>query len=209
MIEVKTYKVGKLKTNCYLITDPVTKRGVIIDPGGEIPDFTKEVSLFKIDYILLTHGHFDHILNANKYKKLTQSKIVISKLDSEFTSNNNLNLSRKFLRPNTFEQFKPDILINDNDTITFSDTKITVLATPGHTQGSVCYMLGNYIFSGDTLFFRDHGYTKFPTGSSPDMEKSLNRLYTLKGDYIVYPGHSKITLLSEERNNSTGLKKQV
>lgn len=207
MIKIKTYKVGKLKTNCYLITDTSTGSGIIIDPGGEIPNFMSEISFLKIDYILLTHGHFDHILNAKKYRELTESKIVISELDSEFTSNNNLNLSRKFLRPNTFEQFKADMLVNDKDTIPFSNTKLTVLSTPGHTHGSVCYLLDNYIFSGDTLFFRDHGYTKFPTGSFLDMETSLNRLYSLKGEYTVYPGHSKVTLLSEERARSTGIKK--
>ena len=208
MIEIKIFKLGKLETNCYLVLNKPENRGILIDPGGEISSFEEKVSsLYTIDYILLTHGHFDHILNAAKYREITGAKIVISKMDCEFTTNNNLNLSRKFLRHNTLKGFVADILVKDGDIILFLDHEIKVISTPGHTQGSVCYMLDNYIFSGDTLFYRDCGYTKFPTGNKEDMQNSLKKLYNLENDYKIYPGHSQSTLLSEERNNKTGLEK--
>ncbi len=204
MIDIKSFKVGRLKTNCYLILDLENFSGVMIDPGGEIKNFEKIISSFKIEYILLTHGHFDHILNVKKYKNLTGAKIVMPEKEKLFSVDSNLNLSSRFLKSNLLESFIPDILVKEGDFIDFGEEKIKVIETPGHTQGSVCYIFKNNIFSGDTLFFKTIGSTNFPTGNDEDMEKSLRKLYSLEGDYVVYPGHSKMTLLKNEIENHTG-----
>ena len=204
MIDIKSFKVGRLKTNCYLILDLENFSGVMIDPGGEIKNFEKIISSFKIEYILLTHGHFDHILNVKKYKNLTDAKIVMPEKEKTFSVDSNLNLSSRFLKSNLLESFTPDILVKEGDFIGFGKEKIKVMETPGHTQGSVCYILKNNIFSGDTLFFKTIGSTNFPTGNDEDMKKSLKKLYDLEGDYFIYPGHSKMTFLKNERENHTG-----
>jgi len=204
-IEIKTYKVGKLATNCYLVTNLKSNCSVIVDPGGESIELEKELLKMHVKYILLTHGHFDHILKAKKYREITKAKIVISSLENEFPSDNNLNLSNRFLKPNTLESFEGDILVTDGDEIPFDDLYIKVMSTPGHTRGGVCYILDSALFSGDTLFAGECGYTRFPTGNKEDLKASLNRLYSLESDYKVFPGHEKSTFLSQERKKRTGL----
>ncbi len=204
-IEIKTYKVGKLATNCYLVTNFKSNCAAIVDPGGESSELEKELLKLNVKYILLTHGHFDHILKAKKYREITRAKIVISTLENEFPSNNILNLSSRFLKPNTLESFEGDILVSDGDEIPFEGLSIKVMNTPGHTRGGVCYILDNALFSGDTLFAGECGYARFPTGNKEDLKASLNRLYSLESDYKVFPGHEKSTLLSQEREKRTGL----
>lgn len=208
MIEVKSFKVGSIPTNCYLVKDVNNKNGFIIDPGGESVELENEISsLNEIKYIFLTHGHFDHILKAKKYREITGAKIVISELDKSFTQDNHLNLSKKFLRRSQgkIENFDADIFIGEGQKISFNDSTINVISTPGHTKGSVCYILGDIIFSGDTLFAGDCGYANFPTGNKEELRSSINKLYDLDKDYIIYPGHAEITSLLKEKFNRTGL----
>ncbi len=204
-MEIKTYKVGRLFTNCYLLVDNISKCAVMIDPGAEIDGIEDQISGLNLKYILLTHGHFDHILKAKKYRDVFGAKVVISRLESEFTVDGFLNLSDRFLKPNIFESFNPDTLVDDEDELYFGKYKIKVLSTPGHTVGSLYYIIDNNIFSGDTLFKNQCGCTRFPTGSEDKMENSLKKLYSLEGDFNVYPGHGESTILSAEKNNHTGL----
>lgn len=202
MIEIKNFKVGEISTNCYIVKDLEENCSVIIDPGGEISNFESEISnVGKVEYILLTHGHFDHIFKAKEYSELTGAKIAISELDSEFTNNNYLNMSERYLRRSNIKlkNFDADILLRDGDTLPFGKNTIKVISTPGHTQGSVCYIINDAIFSGDTLFCNDCGATRFPTGNAGNLNTSLKKLYSLEGDYKLYPGHSDFSLLSNER----------
>lgn len=202
MIDIKIFKVGRFKTNCYLVSDESQGNAILIDPGGKIKDFENEIlAKYDLKYILITHGHFDHILNAGKYKKLSKAKIVFPQGDKQFIFDNNLNLSNRFLRSNVFEVFEPDIFVEDSSEIIFNDKKIKVLSTPGHTRGSVSYIIDDNIFSGDTLFCGTVGCTDFPTGNKQELKNSLRKIMSLKGEYKVYPGHSKPTLLSLERNH--------
>lgn len=200
MLKIDVFKVGRLKTNCYLIYDEYLGDGVILDPGGNITDFENTVlAKCNLKYILITHGHFDHILNAGKYKKLSGAKIIFPHDDKEFIFDNHLNLSDRFLRRGAFEAFNPDIFVSEGDEIEFCGRKIKVLATPGHTKGGVSYILEDKIFSGDTLFCGAFGSTAFPTGDESELRNSLKKIANLSAGYIVYPGHSKATLLSIER----------
>lgn len=201
MIEIKKYIVSIMKTNCYLIKDPISKNGIIIDPGyqsKELNDDIKECN--KIQYILLTHGHFDHILAANSYRTLTNAKIVIGYKEKEFTKNNDLNISGRFKRTH-LEGFDADIFVNDNDKLKFIDKDIRIIDTPGHTKGGVCYIIEKFIFTGDTIMKGDIGRCDLPTGNEDQLKFSIKKILKEKGDYIVCPGHGDQTTLKDEKKN--------
>ena len=105
----------------------------------------------------------------------------------------------KFFTSKPLEDIKSDIALHDGDKITLGESVFTVISTPGHTSGSVCFVCDDKIFSGDTLFYRSHGRTDFPTGDEKAMLDSLNKLANLSGNYTVYPGHDMSTTLDSER----------
>ncbi len=191
---MKTYHIstGFLGVNTYFL---VNENGdaVMID-GGEnyqkIKDFANKNG-FNIKAELLTHAHFDHAGNAGRFQK-DGVKIYSSKLDGEKLITNQTLSSR-------FECFTPDFYFSDGEELNLFGIKIKVIATPGHTDGSVCFLVDDMIFSGDTLFYECVGRTDFPTGDISQLERSIKKLYALSGDYKVYPGHEDFTTLSHER----------
>lgn len=206
MIDVQTFQVGFLSTNCYIVTDKATNRRALIDPGYKSPELVKrieELGADTFDYILLTHGHFDHIWYADNIKALTGAKIVISEKDAPFLADGILNLSASFGFRN-FPALSSDITLKDGDTLMLGETQLTFICTPGHTVGSGCYIsfADNIIFSGDTLFKLSMGRTDFVTGDENELYKSLQRLAKLQGDFTVYPGHNDTTSLEFERKNN-------
>lgn len=199
MLEIKKHIVTIMHTNCYFIKDKISEHSIIIDPGASSDELDFDLNnCKKVEYILLTHGHFDHISAAIRYKKLTGAKIVIGNNEDEFTKNNQLNLSCRFRRY-YINSFQSDILLHDNDKITFQSHYIQSIFTPGHTKGSVCYMLDRFIFSGDTLMNGNVGRCDLPTGNENDLKQSLNKLLKMDGDYVVYPGHGLSTTIKNER----------
>ncbi|MBR3988763.1 MAG: MBL fold metallo-hydrolase [Clostridia bacterium] len=206
MINVETFQVGFLGTNCYIVTDESTKRRAVIDPGYKSPQLVKriqELGVDTFDYILLTHGHFDHIWYTEEIRALTGAKVVISKGDAPFLSDSSLNLTSTFNIRN-FPLLSADIVLDNNDKIMLGETEFTLLSTPGHTVGSSCFISfkDNVIFSGDTLFRLSMGRTDFVTGDALELDSSLKKLASLKGDFLVYPGHNEVTTLEFERKNN-------
>lgn len=210
MLEIERYTVGILKTNCYLIKDLDTEKLAIIDPGSTSEDLDKKLNEYKdkVEYILLTHGHFDHIKAVGKYKKITKSQVVACEFEKDIILDPKLNLSARYIRKG-LDDFKVDIWLNDLDTIMLGKTEIKLIYTPGHTCGSCCYIADRNIFSGDTLFKEEIGRTDLATGNYKDMLKSLKRLYNLKGTYRIYPGHGEETTLEFERKNNKYFQDQV
>lgn len=202
MLTVKQYTVGALCTNCYLITENETNKSAIIDPGGISAELDREIDKnnLSIEYILLTHGHFDHIRKTARYKR-KNAKVAINHKEKDFPIDPHLNLSCKFSRT-TIESFDVDILLNDEDTISLGKSTIKIICTPGHTIGSSCFIADNCIFTGDTLMKQSVGRTDFATGNSKDMVKSLGQLLSLKDNYIIYPGHGDTTTLDFEKQNN-------
>ena len=198
MLIVENFKVGPLETNCYLIIDKKTQKAAIIDPGGISAELDKKIySLGKenVDYILMTHGHFDHIRKAIRYKKLTGAKLMIGVNEAEFTKNRKLNLCRIPMPP-----FAADVLLNDNDVISLGETKIKVIHTPGHTVGGVCFITEDFLFSGDTIMRESIGRYDLETGDFNQMRESIKKILGLSKNYIIYPGHGEPTTLQEEKN---------
>ena len=206
MIDVKTFQVGSLGTNCYVVTDKATGEALVVDPGGVsagLMTALEKAGEENIKYILLTHGHYDHIKSAKELSERFDADIVIGEKEETFLFDENLNLA-PFLGCINFTPFEADIRLSEGDKLSLGETEFTFIETPGHTVGSGCFILSkdNVIFSGDTLFRESMGRTDFPTGSPMDMLRSLRRLKELRGDYKVYPGHNASTTLSYERENN-------
>lgn len=185
--------------NCYILYDE-TKHGVVIDPGtdGSVI-FEKLKSLgVKIEYIFLTHCHYDHIDGMEKLKTLTGAEVCASFECNLGIQNPTTNLSKLF---SDYIKAEPaDVILSDGDEIKFGNTVLKTITTPGHTKGGVCFLAENDLFSGDTLFLRSIGRTDFPGGDFKELEKSIKeKIYTLDDDIIVHPGHGNDTKIYYEK----------
>lgn len=203
MINVKTVVLGPIAVNCYIVTDADTGKTAVIDPGdfdSRIDRILTDAGYENIEYILLTHGHFDHIDGVNHIVEKTggKAKVAIYKTEEKFLTDDYLNLGIAITGKGC-EPVKADVLLSDGDKIKLGNSEFTVMLTPGHTSGSVCYICDNCIFSGDTLFCGAAGRTDFPTSNYDHLMASLQKLAALTGDYVVYPGHNMSTTLNEER----------
>lgn len=200
MIKVRHTVLGALANNCYLLTDEQSGKSALVDcteASGKMLEFIGDAQL---EYILLTHGHFDHIGGVAEIRDQFGAKIVIGKPDAGMLSSGRLSLAAfSFTHQNNTEA---DITVEDGDTLTLGDTVITVMATPGHTKGGVCYIADDVIFTGDTLFCGDCGRTDFPGGSSEEIRQSLKRLASLEKNYTVYPGHEEFSTLDFEKQHN-------
>lgn len=190
---------GPLKVNSYFLVNK-NNEAVLID-GGEnyklIKKTEKELGV-KIIALLLTHAHFDHSGNAKKLQD-DGVKVYISELDAPKLLNK-MNLSIAFGRP--FDYLKADKTFKDNDELVFGDITIKVVATPGHTDGSVTFIVDDNMFTGDTLFHLSIGRSDFPSGDKETLIDSIKKLFAFSGDYSVYPGHDEFTTLQYERDNN-------
>ncbi len=206
MIEVKCISVGSLGTNCYVVRDKFSGKAAVVDPGGvnaRLFTALDEMGRENIEYILLTHGHFDHIEGVNILCEKYNPQVVICEDEEVFLSDENLNLSR-MISGSPFEPIYADIKLKSGDVLALGETEFKFIKTPGHTSGSGCYVFekDRIIFTGDTLFRESMGRTDFPTGDLREMHKSLMLLKSFNGDYKVYPGHNADTTLEHERKNN-------
>ena len=188
-------KIEKIKleheifANCYLVIDELSGEAAVIDPGFYaecLPAALKEHEGIKVKYILLTHGHFDHI-GAVRALMTPETELVVHAQDAPMLSNPQENASFLMGAPVTAPEATK--LVHEGDTVTAAGLTFTVLHTPGHTAGSVCYQIGEKLFTGDTLFRFGCGRTDLPTGSSEQMQASLARVVPMARNLEIYPGH--------------------
>jgi len=205
---------GAIETNCYLIYDSKTMEAALIDVGDAIDTLILYIDENELDikYILCTHGHIDHLYNVPAIKeRFPDAKTVIHKLDYDdlWTQGEwiQVNIDTETLEwmqsdPSTFG--KPDILTEDGQELQLGNYTIKVIHSPGHSPGSVCYLVDGKLFSGDVLFYRTVGRTDVQNSSREDQIKSVQRLYEILPDSTpVYPGHMQFTdILSEKTLNS-------
>lgn len=196
---------GALQANTYLAVDEKTNEGFIVDPGGYNKVLTKEVrdNDVNIKYIILTHGHSDHICGVNEHKaEFPDAKIVAYKDEEAMLENPNLNQSPGFGVPYST---KADILVSDGDELKVGDITLKFIHTPGHTEGGMCIYVkeAKALFSGDTLFRQSIGRTDFPGGSYKEIMDSIRKkLFLLPDDTNVFPGHMGMTSIGFEKENN-------
>lgn len=185
-LEVKTVPVGMLATQCYVLSLPGRDDCLVIDPGAEPEKIRQAMGEKQLAAILLTHGHFDHI-GAVAALAGENTPIWIHRLDAEMLTNPARNLCGMIRTEITAPPATR--LLEEGDRLEAAGVELTVLHTPGHTPGSVCFRAGNHLFTGDTLFHGGYGRTDFPGGSPEDMRRSLARLAPLEAACAIYPGH--------------------
>lgn len=196
---------GALQANTYLAVDEKTNEGFIVDPGGYNKVLTKEVrdNDVNIKYIILTHGHSDHICGVNEHRaEFPDAKIVAYKDEEAMLENPNLNQSPGFGVPYST---KADILVSDGDELKVGDVTLKFIHTPGHTEGGMCIYVkeAKALFSGDTLFRQSIGRTDFPGGSYKEIMDSIRKkLFLLPDDTNVFPGHMGTTSIGFEKENN-------
>ncbi len=192
---IHTLTLGDYQVNCYIVAED--DRCVIMDPGYEpekILDFLAQKQL-QCDAILLTHGHFDHVGAVETIWEATGCTLWMSESDwSQFP-----NPVTAYFYPLANCDFTQVHFCEDGEVIRSAGLRFDVLATPGHTWGSVCYRCGDALFTGDTLFAGSMGRTDLPGGNAKTMTNSLARLRELDGDFAIYPGHGPATTLAREK----------
>ena len=179
-IQIEKLSLGSFGTNCYLIKCQKTQNGVLIDAPDEMDKILKHLDEIHLKYILLTHNHMDHIGAISGIKQKLNVPLATHPLDAE-----SLNILT-------------EVSLNDGEMMSFGKVEMKVLHTPGHTPGSLCFLLGKYLFSGDTIFPGGPGKT-WSTSAFKQIVKSIKELFTLPEETQVHPGHGNSTTIREEK----------
>lgn len=195
-MKLKVFEVGVLGANCYLLEK--NNNCILIDMGGDFDRVYAHIlqNNYNLLGVIFTHGHFDHIAGGLTAQRYTQ--VYIYEKEAEFLNASRLNLSRE-LGLNQTETFDSPVLLKAGDQ-KIGDFSFKIIPTPGHTAGSVCILIENMLFSGDTIFAGSYGRYDFPTGSFDQLENSIVSLLDgLANDVIIYPGHGESTTIKRER----------
>ncbi len=195
--------VGDIATNCYILSDPDTRKAWLIDPGDDEDRILSRIKKkdLTVEAIWLTHGHYDHCHAARRMAVMLGGvKIYAAKKEEEVLKNPAKNLSEMFTGLGT--AYGADVYVADGDTFDLAGMTARVSETPGHTEGGIClyFPKEKVLISGDTLFCESLGRSDFPTGrTSTLIDSIINRLLVLPDDVDVYPGHNEPTTIGHEK----------
>ncbi|MCI5721656.1 MAG: MBL fold metallo-hydrolase [Firmicutes bacterium] len=197
---VKKFITGPVQANTYLVYDE-TKDGFVVDPGAYNAQLNQMIEQegINLKYIVLTHGHADHIGGVESVLKLCpDAKIIAHRLEEEMLTKPELNISVEIYgKPIVI---KTDIFVDDMDSVKCGNMELVFMHTPGHSVGGMCILCDGCIFSGDTLFRASIGRTDFEGGSFPQIVKSIKeKLFVFPDNTLVYPGHMSETTIGYEK----------
>lgn len=200
-MRIESFIVGIAGANCYIIINEETNEAVVVDPGGtsqKLRAFIAE-SKIKLQAILLTHAHFDHIMGIPEIQAAASVPVYVAAADAPVLADPDANASKSFLAEGF--AYHGGTAVADNQVLVLAGFAFQVLYTPGHTEGSCCYYLARegVLFSGDTLFRESVGRTDLPGGSDKIFPSIRERLLTLPAATVVYPGHMAVTTIAHEQ----------
>ena len=197
-MQIKTYPIGSLQTNCYMVWQEESDSCILIDPGYVPEQLLEEVRRNRktLEAILLTHGHFDHVGGVRYLAAETGCKVYIcaEEIKQPLSYSDGLHYTDTYC---------------DGDVLHLAGLDFKVIHTPGHTVGCVCLLCGDVLFSGDTLFAGTCGRTDLPGGDFKTIQQSLKRLAALEGDLKVLPGHGMASSLDLERRFNPYMQENV
>ncbi len=181
-LQIDKLTLGPFGTNSYIITCRPSGESVVVDAPGEVDEIIKGLKGTHPRFILITHAHMDHIGALSQLKSQLGISVAVHPSDAKGLP------------------FRPEMLLDDGSTVSFGRIRLRVLHTPGHTPGSVCFLTGNYLISGDTLFPGGPGKTGSPDDLRQIIESIKEKILPLADDTQVYPGHGDSTILRKEKD---------
>ena len=211
-MKMKTFNLlPSFGTNTYLLWEEESGQAMLIDPAAPSDKLDSILQDLELKYIVLTHGHGDHIAGVDHFAKFNDDiKVCIHKNDAQMLTDANLNLS-SFMDMNLTNQ-PADVLLQDGDELKLGNSKVKVLHIPGHTSGGISLLTADLLFSGDTLFNRGIGRTDLPGGNYQALENSIKKkMWPLPDNTKVFPGHGPATSIGDEKmeNPFVGLMSKV
>ncbi len=199
-MKFKRLPVGIYYVNCYIVYDEASKETAVIDPGGDFEDIKAYIERqgLKVKYIILTHGHGDHIGALPQFKQYTVASICINEGDSYMLGNKD---HKHFMSTGVMGVgVEADRLLQDGEVLKLGEGELQIIHTPGHSKGSICIKCENELFSGDTLFAASIGRTDLEGSSHAEIIASIkNKLMILPEDMMVHPGHGAPTTIGREK----------
>jgi len=207
-MEIKKFTLGPVFTNTYLIYDKNTRRAVIVDPSFEPKELLSTLKLLnlQVDAILLTHAHFDHIGGLQDVLKVITPKVYVHVQEASWLQDATKNCSELLLGFKVVCK-KADVLLSGKEVLKFGNLVFRVLHTPGHSPGSLSYLIGDNIFSGDVLFKDSIGRTDLPFGNFQLLQETLKSYFLKLDDKVnIFPGHGDVTTLGREKKYNPFLK---
>ena len=180
-VQIDRLKLGPFDTNGYILTCPLTGDSVLVDAPAEASEILKASEGTNPRYILITHNHMDHIGALSELKSKLRIPIGAHRLDAKGLP------------------LRPEILLEDGEKVSYGNITLKVLHTPGHTPGSLCFLFGNRLIAGDTIFPGGPGKTRSPTDLKLIIESISSKIFILPDETTIYPGHGDSTLLRKEK----------